>query len=443
MNNQIHSIPNRFQSHTDILNHAVSAYSSWVNNFLKYQGRYEGNPNFLPVYNSDAKVKVHVNHYRDVVKNKQSYLGGNINLSIEDDRPEIQDLFRKLSILNNAQDQNSEMVAIASAQGIGYRLLYNHNSEVRWTNIHPENVIYMIGNGEEYDPDMAIYTYKDYREDTEYTIAELYDREMVYTYRYDNQWILEDEIPHLFSRVPIIPFYNNRESLPDAQPAISLMDSYDVTLSNSLSLIQQLIDSLLAIKSDNITLDENFIEQIKEYGLVLLGPEDSMAFIDRNINDTHVQNSLRLLKKNIYAVSQSIDYNDEDMSGNVPVVAYKQKLSRLESSSKTTERKFMSSLYAQYTLISEFYSTYRSLFFDPYSIQIEFNRTYPRNVAEEVQTLSTAINIMSTKDAYSLMSFIDDPNQWEERYRAEQEIYPDVNIVEDVPEIEDDRGTGE
>lgn len=457
MPQNINSLTKRFTNHKEIITNALAEYAPLSQYYYSLYGRYMGLREYTPILaepideEARADIRVATNFYRDVVKTKTGYMGSSISVKYKKDDERAQDLLNKITLLNNETDLDSTTVRDITMMGPSYRLLYIKEGDVRMKNLYPWEVIYIIGNGTKYDPDMVLWYYKDYDTEGEKTFVELYDRENYYKYKEggNNGWELLDSKFHLFKRVPIIPFYNNEEGVADGVNVLSLIDSYDKTLSNAVSLLQKQVDTFLVLKGDNLKVDDTLLDTLEKWGILLLGPEDSAQFAERNIPDEPVMNQLKTLRRNIYTIANSIDYSDEDFNGNIPVVAFKQKISRLENSSKETERKFQSSLREMYSLIADYYGRKRQPTFSPYDLEFNFARNYPKNIKEETETLAMLVNLVSRKDAYNQVSFIDNPDEWVERFEEEQDEYTELYAQSIEGEIEEtivepeDRGSGE
>lgn len=159
-----------------------------------------------------------------------------------------------------------------------------------------------------------------------------------------------DKKPHMFDYCPLFGLPNNDEQMGDAEKVIQLIDAYDRTLSDASNEIEQLRLAYLILKGAG--MDDEDIQQLKKNGVFeLLGKDDDVKFLTKDINDTMIENHLNRLEENILRFAKSVNFSDESFGGNVTGVAMKYKLMALENKCITMERKMTAALRYQYKLL--------------------------------------------------------------------------------------------
>lgn len=405
----------------------------------------------VPIYNREPAAYEKVDRrtandfYGDIVDTKVGYMGNEVTVSL--DRGEYtqggalnEDLFtvdrdalRGFALENAAEDQNSEMVRDAAAVGVGYRLLFSVDNQVRMQALAPWEVIYIYDQSID-EPIVAIRYYtitqKEFGHANEQvkklTAVEWYDESSVRYYIDDGELNFTrdtaraegGEEPHLFNGVPVIPFPNNREMTAEPEKVTDLMDAYDAIISSTTSEIEQLRMAYMFVKGSGMQVDSELVEQLEQTGIFPLDENGDVGFINKQLADAPVHNLLAEIRRNIYQFAKSIDMS-KNFGGDMRVIGWQVALLNLENSSKITERKFTRALRHQYKLITEYWRQFGGADIDPMTLEFTFTRNFPRDIRAEAETLQLLLSTVSTKTAFEQMSFIDDAEAEIERVAEE------------------------
>jgi SPP1 family phage portal protein len=410
----------------------------------------------VPIHHHKVSNYVKVNEklahdfYADVVDTKTGYMGNEVTTSLNRDEYKTNNVLNEsaynkdrkhlstFQVETSSEDMNSEMVSLAGATGVGYRLLYvpKGMNDVKAMNIPPWEVIYVfddsldeaVGAIRYYKINSTEYTPKG-TEKIEITVVEWYDKTEV-TYYIDNGdmnfrldtskdsnivdkdgnqiGVVNGTQPHLFSGVPVIPFPNNGLMTAEPQKVLSLIDAYDLIMSATTSEIEQLRLAYMFIKGSGMMVDNEFMERVKQTGAFGLEQDGEVGFITKELAIEGVKVILDEIRKNIYQFSKSIDMS-KDFGGDMRVIGWQVTLLNLENSCKITERKFKKALREQYKLLTEYWKTFKGVDIDPDAITYTFTRNFPKDIFSEAETLNLLLTEVSKETAYSQMSFIDDP----------------------------------
>ncbi len=344
---------------------------------------------------------------------------------------------RDFQVKTSSEDENSEMVSLAGATGIGYRLLYNveKKNEPRTMNLNPWEVIYIFDaslNEAVAAIRFFIIDSIEFGDNTklkEITVVEWYDKTDVTYYiddgdmnfHIDTSKGTEGIQTHMFNGVPIIPFPNNGLEFAEPQKVTTLIDGYDLILSATTSEIEQLRLAYMIMKGAGLLIDDPFIKSLEQTGIIPLEADGEAGFINKELAIEGVKIILDEIRKNIYEFAKSIDMSKE-FGGEMRVIGWQVALLNLENSSVVTERKFKKALREQYRMLTEYWKKYQGVSIDPMSIEFTFTRNFPRDIQAEAETLNLLLDAVSTETAYSQMSFIDDPEA--EIKKKEDEVNP-------------------
>jgi len=197
----------------------------------------------------------------------------------------------------------------------------------------------------------------------------------------------------------------------DAERVKSLIDHYDRTLSDASSEISQTRLAYLILRG--LGLDEEEIQNVKKNGAFeLFDKEQDVSYLTKDVNDTMIENHLNRLEKNIMRFSQSVNFNSEEFSGNVPVIGMQLKLMALENKCMKFERKFSAFLRYQFKVLLGMWKYKREVITDDddyLDIDFVFTRNIPVNKLEEAQVLATLNGQVSDETRYANSSLIPDP----------------------------------
>lgn len=388
--------------------------------------------------------------YGDIVDTKTGYMGNAVSIDLDREKYQVNGVLNEsafdgdnetlhnFSLDNASEDQNSELVRMAAMVGKAYRVLYTDNENMpRYQNINPWEVIYIYDKS--IDAPQLVLRYYDIEvndggKKRNVTYIEWYD---VNEYRafIDNGDLVFREIPeerrgNMFNDLPFLVFPNNEYETAEPYKSMDLMDAYDAIISSTTSEIEQLRLAYMFIKDSGLYVDADFMRKLEQTGIFPLSPDGEVGFINKQLADGPVKNLLEEIRKNIYQFSKSIDMS-KDFGGEMRVIGWQVALLNLENSCKITERKFRRSLRRQYKLVLEHLREFKGIDIDVNALTFTFTRNFPRDIKAEAETLQLLLNTVSTKTAFSQMSFIDDPENEIARMEMERSPFRSVDANEE------------
>ena len=251
-------------------------------------------------------------------------------------------------------------------------------------------VIYDSITGE---PTYAVqYWYEDPEKDE--ITAILYDTETAQGYigTVENMTATEEAVPHGMASVPIVEFPNNSERLGDVELTLSLQDAFDIVDSDLVSEVSQLRLAYLLLSGDvGGAVDDEWLEQLKQTGVLTLDTGGDARFLEKSINSDAIERLKADLESRVYRYSNS--YNPDELGSDGTMTAYqiRRKLFRLESSTMEAEALFRAGLVRVIQILSDFYS----LNIEPGDVDITFTRNTPRNVVQDIADMTNAGYMLS------------------------------------------------
>ncbi|MCE9656491.1 phage portal protein [Clostridium celatum] len=240
---------------------------------------------------------------------------------------------------------------------------------------------------------------------------------------------------NIFGEVPVkvgyVSAYKEHDTLFNELK--DLQDAYETNLSdivNEISDYRLAYLIMLGCSIDYKTKDEEGktqLDYMKEKGIINADEKDVIIkFLTKDINDTFVQNTLDVLKKNIYEISNHIDTN-EKLQSNTSGSALRNRLIGLEQRVRDSEGSMKNIIQGRMYFLFKLFNKIESVDYDYRDISVKFTLNIPQDDLLMAQTLSQfgiGENI-SLKTALAQLSFINNPDQeikLIEDYRNNHEI---------------------
>ena len=329
----------------------------------------------------------------------------------------------------------------ASKVGVGYILQYQRSGEdfPRYIELSPLTTFVVYDNQIEPESLFAVHYNKvvETRQGKNYErfIITVYTDNMVYYFKTGRVYvrdninyysIIEDDTRndtiHNFGSVPITQVFNNRDMLGDYEPVVDLIDIYCALQSKRYDNIAQVVDAILHLKNIDSGDDEErqkLIDLLKREKILMTnsdgGKEVDAEFLTNPLNQREIQTFSENIEKDIYQISQVPNMTSDTFAQSVSGQSLKFKLMGLESITKEKERNFNKALYRLLKLTATFFENIgnKEYEFDPYNIDIEYNRSLPSNDLELVNMLSivATTGCVDPIDIVSKLSFVEDPQK--------------------------------
>ena len=439
----------------DIIAALIAEIKEQDDEYIAQLGKYLQTPGYLEIDNKtpmepspgetedpnaiNNKLK---NNYRGYIVDQQvGYFMGkpiSYNLDAEEYKDKkYQDLLKSLRITNHFEAIDKSIARKCSINGLGYRLLYfNKKSEIRIMNLeaYEARVIKDMSLDE---VQYGIRYYKVYRVikdnngklvESELTRVEWYDNLNVWYFieTGENSKLFaldedakeenEDRVeignpqPHLFETVPIVEFDNNEFALNDFKNTESLIDSYDLLLSNNQDEIDAFRLAYLVIMG--AAIEANQIEEIKKSRVLQVknafGKEIKIEYLTKEVNDVFHRNQEETLNQNIMRFSQTVDFYDQAFS-ETSGEARKYKLVSMENKAGDKQTEMTKSLQTQFKITCEGWRLVNGIDINYEDFGYIFTRNLPVDMEYWAEIMTKLIaGGLPQEYVYGLMPFIDD-----------------------------------
>ena len=381
-----------------------------------------------------SNLRVRTNFIKKFIKEEVSYLLSNkpTYISKSDNTLEIKFVNHKLS----HWDKNHEKMLLRdmSSYGSVFELYYTSNmgDEVLFNGkiVSPRDGYLLtddFGN-----PKIFLRFFKKKFDTKQY--IDIYTDD--YIYHVDDSFTnVSEPTTNIFGEVPVkvgyVSTYKEHDTLFNELK--DLQDAYETNLSdivNEISDYRLAYLIILGCTVDYKTKDEHGktqLDYMKEKGIINASEQDVIIkFLTKDINDSFVQNTLDVLKKNIYEISNHIDTN-EKLQSNTSGSALRNRLIGLEQRVRDSEGSMQNINQGRMYFLFKLFNKLENTKYDYRDISVKFTLNIPQDDLLMAQTLSQfgiGENI-SLKTALAQLSFINNPDQeiqLIEDYRNNHEI---------------------
>lgn len=228
---------------------------------------------------------------------------------------------------------------------------------------------------------------------------------------------------NVFKAVPAIEFYESSERMGVFEGEISEIDELDNALSQKANQVDYFDNAYLAILGLNLG---DGAEKLNIGGNQLIYSPDASAanakveFLTKPDGDNMQENILNRISDEIYQNSQIPNLRDKEFSGNSSGVALAYKLLPMQNKASNKEHQFTHGLRSLFkilfkvdTIIND-QDAYNDLIF-------KFYRNVPQDFESDASVAKDLHGIVSDKTLYTILPFINDPDDEIKQVQKEQE----------------------
>lgn len=409
-----------------------------VNNYQRYKTDISGVPIFHRKFEREVTIDNRINndYFSEIVDMKTGYFAGKQAAYIYDKKQrEFEQANQILSDFlerNRIADVNMETTKYCAIGGYAARLLYlDLEARDRMMYIPGHQVILLNEDGNIIETEYAV---RYYGEEGKYVIH-FYDSSMRYRYQQEGEVLklLESQI-HGFKKCPMIGYPNNDELMGDPEKVLTLIDAFDRTDSDMNSEIEAFRLAYLLILGASV--DQTAITNMKNTGALnipgLGGDRVDARFLEKNLNDTAVENHLNRLHDAIYRFSGTPDLADEAFGGNQSGESLKFKLFGMETKCARFEQKFKAADTRMFEVLASKWAV-ENIVINPFKVFSEFKRNFPKNLLNEADVLMKLKGSVSEQTRLAQATFIDDVEYEMQQMEEDREINAALTIDPIIP----------
>lgn len=350
---------------------------------------------------------------------------------------------------NELQITDSDIGLYSSICGVWYELLYLDGNNIKSVAINGFKTVMIVSDDVKPQPLLAIIERSKYNplekgNGQTQIVYDIYDDKYKYTVDYSQDTTIT-KIEHKMSTLPVIQYLNNDEAKGSFENVLSLMDSLNSLLGNSIKDKQAFVDAILVgygvdIEGMNLTSGQDSPATVT--GL----PTDSkLEWLTKTLTESDVIVLREELTNYIYNIAMIPNIFTITNSG-ASSLSLKQNFTPLEMQLTVTEKQFRRSLNIKLKIIIDYLISIMELreSFREENLTITFVRNLPVNYIELAQTLQTFVNsqLISRETAMAQIGIIQNVGTELERIKDEQKLLDELeygfasNDDNDIEDIE-------
>ena len=380
--------------------------------------------------------KVMVNHAKYIVDTNVGYLLGNpveYQAAERYDISPVLDIYKKQTI----SDLDSEIAKNCAIFGMQYEYVFaNEESEPESAELDSRNTIIVYDNTIKHNKLFAVNYRPVFNKPTD-TTPDHFDvlvmdakKISYYTLKDGTLSKYQEDQLHVFEEVPVIEYVNNMDYLGDFEPVISLIDAYNIILSDRVNDREQLVDAILCFYG--MHFDATQMDELKLHRALSNIPADGkVEYLTKQISETDVDVLRQNIEQDIHKISMVPNLSDENFVGNASGVAIRYKLLTFEQAVKNKERYFEKGLMERFELYTNFLAVKSQMTkVKPEQVDAVFKRNLPSNDLETSQIINNLTGIVDKELLVAQLSFVKDASetikiaeQEEKEYLADSQEY--------------------
>jgi len=377
----------------------------------KLQDYYKGETDILKRTFRDPSKPNHkiVNSFSSQIVDTETgyFMGKPISYNAKNDElmEELQFIFDR----NHEKAHNTQLSLDSSTVGVAYELLYlNENGHVRFTHLDPFTTFCIYDSSVEdnilagvrlIEPESYI------RDRKANSFIQVYTRDRITTYSvgaYNKLTVYEEEF-HPFNSVPIIPYLNNEAAQGSFEKVKTLIDAYDLAVSDTSNDISYFSDSYLVIKGLEIE-NEQELETMKQNKVIqFTDPEGEIEWLTKSDSNISVEEYKNRLRKDIVLFSGVPDLQSESFGANLSGIAIQTKMQPLEQKVAIKENFFSEGLDRRLRMLVNFLNMTRTEPYEHTEVQYKFTRNLPTNLMEMGQAALNLKGILPDTTIFELL----------------------------------------
>jgi SPP1 family phage portal protein len=357
------------------------------------------------------------------------FMGVGVKWSTADE--EIAEVIDAINSSNNVKTHDYEMSMHSSIYGVAYELHWRDaDAHFRFNVSEPEQTF--VVRSADVEKNIVLGFRLIQVNDKEVMIEVYTDANILRYLEKGKDWLLIDDKLHTLARVPITENFNNLFKASDFEPALTLIEAYNVSLSNTSNDVEAFTDAYLVLKGyDDTKQDE--LKQVLQQKVFNLTADGSVEFLTKSTNDTQHENYRNRLVKNIHETTQIPNLTSDEFVSSISGVALRLKMQSLDQLTSEKEMFYRKTLKHRLVAMVEHMELLnkvkeKNIKVDSTDfVDITFYKNIPQNLVEISEMVNKLIPIVSEETLLSQLPFIDDANVEMERKAKEREA--DTNLL--------------
>ena len=418
-----------------------------------------------PVDQSNPDNKTVVSYGRKIVNTFKGYAYRPGYITYKSEKEDFLEALKHTFSINNETVKTSRTGRNTGIFGYSYELFYieeddttgENKAEPRFINGDPREIMVYYDHSPEPNIVVAIRYYpiseEKYHVDVWYpNVIQTYDRVKSANSLVGSSaigWVLTNkkEVPNYFGEVPVVAYYLGDEAIGIIDPVRSLIDDYDMLVSDSVIEFDKFAHAYLLMAKMSLTDPQQ--KESQSFSRVLrdlkrkrvferLQSTDDVKFLLKQTPVDFISWLAELIRQEIHKQSHVPDFMSEKLGGDLSGVAVARLMFDFENLVSSAEGDFNIGLMERIRLITIVYKKGRQESGEPSDITISHKRNVPLNVKEFAETAVLMSNAGFSR--YLTADVMPDDIIPDVEAELERQVEERTTLYGDIGEMPDEEG---
>jgi SPP1 family phage portal protein len=239
--------------------------------------------------------------------------------------------------------------------------------------------------------------------------------------------------PLNWERVPFVCFKYNDEEIPLIKFVKSLIDDYDLQISDNSNNLTDLPHAIYVIKNYDGTDLGEFRHNMGTYRAVKVTDNGEVSTVKLDINTEALKNHTEQLRKDIYEFGRGVDTESEKLGSSPSGISLKFLYADLDSDANIIETEFQASLQQLRWFIDQHLINTNIGDFTKESLEFIFNRDILINETDSITNAKNSVGIISDETIVANHPWTVDTTKELDRIKKEKAAAPDPYANPNIP----------
>ncbi|MGG1639879.1 phage portal protein [Paenibacillus sp. NRS-1782] len=234
-----------------------------------------------------------------------------------------------------------------------------------------------------------------------------------------------------WERPPFVAFKYNDEEQPLIEMIRTLVDDYDLRMSENADNIEDMPSSIIVLKNYGGGKLEDARRNLAQLRMVRVEADGGIDTLGIDIDTTALSNHIAELRKSIYEFGRGVDTQTDKFGNNPSGIALRSLYQDLDLDANTIETEFQASLEQLLWFVDQHLYNTTSVDYSTYDVEFILNRDVMINETEAVENVKNSVGILSEQTNMANHPWVTDVQAEEERKK--KEAVEALKTVQDQP----------
>ncbi|MBU9707148.1 phage portal protein [Paenibacillus sp. AK121] len=234
-----------------------------------------------------------------------------------------------------------------------------------------------------------------------------------------------------WERPPFVAFKYNDEEQPLIEMIKTLVDDYDLQMSENADNIEDMPSSIIVLKNYGGGKLEDARRNLAQLRMVRVEADGGIDTLGIDIDTTALSNHIAELRKSIYEFGRGVDTQTDKFGNNPSGIALRSLYQDLDLDANTIEAEFQASLEQLLWFVDQHLYNTTKVDYSSYDVDFILNRDVMINETEAIENVKNSVGILSDETNLANHPWVTDVKTEEERKKTEADEA--MKTAEDQP----------